>query len=146
MIAILIVFATQDLRKPAQAQSGSVKGIFEYYDLLGTFAADCTQAVSERNIYIVQRVLDADHVRRESMSGPTTRVDLSVIDLASILGPAEVALSIANDRRRLNVVVRAEPRRWRLIELTRDNGEKLVSGGRTTDSAREEMPWLNRCD
>ena len=143
MFAISIT--TQDLRNPAQAQSGSVRAIFEYYDLLGTFAADCSQAASERNIYIVHRALDADQVQRDSMSGPTTRVDVSVIDSASASGPGELALSLANERRRLYVVVRVEPRRWRLIESTRENGEKLVSGGRTTDSAGEEMPWLNRC-
>ena len=67
---------------------------------------------------------------------------------ASGLGEAitrRLALSAANERGRLNVVMRMEPRRWRIIESTAADGAKLVAGGRATSGVRQPMPWFNKC-
>ena len=59
--------AISAVRVPAAwAQSGSVKVLFEKYNLLGTFAWDCARPASrENNLYYVNRLIDADHVQRD---------------------------------------------------------------------------------
>jgi tetratricopeptide (TPR) repeat protein len=121
----------------------TVKGLFEKYDLIGAFAADCSQPVSAQNVYVVYRA-NGDYVQRDDMSGAAAS-DASVVDAASEAGPSEIGLSMANARERLNLVLRIDGRRWRLMESTRGNGDKLVSGGRATQGAREQSPWLNKC-
>jgi PDZ domain/Tetratricopeptide repeat len=121
----------------------TVKGLFEKYGLIGAFAADCSQPVSAQNVYIVYRA-NGDYVQRDDMSGGTAS-DASVIDAAAEAAPNQLGLSMANARGRVNLVLRIEAGRWRLLESTRDDGAKLVSGGRATQGAREQSPWLNKC-
>ncbi len=130
---------------PPAARAELVKDVFEKYHLLGTFSANCARAVSDRNPLILHWVLDDGRVQRDSMIGPTTASDFSIIDSATAREPNEVAISLANQRRRLNIVLRLEPGRWRVWELARENGEKLVAGGQVTDGTRDELPWLNKC-
>jgi len=131
--------------RPAVATgAATVKALFEKHDLIGTFAADCTSSVSEQNQYVVHRV-NGDYVQRDSMTGPATRSDASLIDTAREAGPKELSLSWANEGGRTNVVMRVESRQWRFIESTRENGEKLISGGYATQGARRESPWLKKC-
>jgi peptidylprolyl isomerase len=122
----------------------SVKELFENFDLIGSFAVDCSLPASAQNQYVVHR-LNGDYVQRDTMTGPVTRSEASLIDSASESGSSEVELSMANERGRVNAALRIESHRWRLMESTRENGEKLVSGGRATGGAREELPWLNKC-
>jgi hypothetical protein len=64
------------------AQAASVKEIFEKYGLLGNFAWDCSKPPSPDNWYYVNRLIDADHVQRHLMTGPTTRQWVAVFDKA----------------------------------------------------------------
>src|SRR5213594_348040 len=69
----------------ARAQGGSVKALFEKYNLIGTFAWDCSKPPSRDNQYFINRVVDADHVQRDLMSGPSTRHSIAMIDKAAAL-------------------------------------------------------------
>ena len=123
----------------------STKETLEKYSLIGIFAADCSKQATLQNPYVVHRVVDEQRVQRDTMTGPTTRSDASVIDSASALVPNEIIMSMANDRRRLNVLVHVDGDRWRLWETVHENGQRLVSGGRIVEGTRAEMPWFNKC-
>lgn len=135
-----------------QAQDGSVKAIFEKYNLIGTFAADCGKPASPNNVYYVTRVIDANHVQRDIMEGPTSRARYAIVDKAEALGPNEVRdaglLSgmLANtnhDRTPVGGVWRVEPNRIRFVEVT-IGSQKTVTGGRFVRS-NQETRWYNRC-
>jgi tetratricopeptide (TPR) repeat protein len=122
----------------------TVRELFEKYDLIGTFAADCSMPVSEKNQYIVHRV-NSDFVQRDSMIDSSTRADASLIDSATEPAPNELDVAMTNERGRTNEVMRLGYRQWRLMESARDDGERLISGGRATQGARLESPWLKKC-
>ena len=134
----------QSPRLAVETRAVTVKELFQKYDLIGTFAPDCSMPASGKNEYVVHRA-NGDYVQRDSMTAPTARSDASLIDSATEPGPNELGLSLANERGRTNVIVRVESRRWRFMESTRENGEKLISGGRATQGARQESPWLKKC-
>lgn len=143
--AALVLVASHDARTgAAQAQAGSAKTVLEQYNLLGIFAADCTQPASQQNPYVMHRVIDEQRVQRDTMTDPGTRADASVIDRAAAEGPSEIIMSMANESRRLNVRLRVESNRWQLWESVHENGQRLVSGGRV-GGAGVEMPWLSKC-
>ena len=81
-----------------EAQNGSVKIVFENYNLLGTFASDCTKPPNGDNLYYVNRLVDPNHAQRDRMSGASKRDYVYVIDQASGLGPNEV--SVGGTRRK----------------------------------------------
>jgi hypothetical protein len=54
--------------------TASVKEIFENHGLLGTFSVDCTKPVSPLGRYFVYWAIDAGHVQRDVMTGPTARL------------------------------------------------------------------------
>ena len=126
------------------ARAASVQELFERYGLLGTFAADCAKPMSRQNTYIVHRVLDAHRIQREAMSEPGKVLDTSTIDLAATTGPDSLDISLGNERRRLQLTLRVEGTRWRVMDSAREGGEKLVANGRAVDDG-SEMPWLNKC-
>ena len=72
------------------AQAASVKEVFEKHGLIGTLAWDCSKPASRSNYYYVHRLLDADHLQRESMEGPQSRAFLTVIDRARKRGPTSL--------------------------------------------------------
>ena len=72
-IGISIAVAAFTFCGQAQAQSGTVKATFEKHGLLGTFSRHCSRPAAPDNLYFVNRLLDADHVQRDAMEGPTTR-------------------------------------------------------------------------
>jgi tetratricopeptide (TPR) repeat protein len=124
--------------------SATVKELFEKHDLIGTFAADCSMPVNEQNHYIIQRV-NSDYVQRDSMTGPSIRSDASLIDSATESGANELALSRTEEQGRINDIIRVEYNEWRLMESTRENGQKLITGGRATQGNRVESPWMRKC-
>ena len=69
--------------------------------------------VSRENQYIVHRA-NADYVQRDSMIGPSTRADASLIDSAAEPAPNELDVSMTNDRGRTNELMRLGYRQWRL--------------------------------
>jgi hypothetical protein len=139
-------------RAPAFAQVGSVARLFEQYDLIGVFAADCGKPVSAQNLYFVHRVIEGDHVQHDQMSGPATSDFALLIDQAAELRPNELALGGTIETRRLRAVVRVERQRMRMLESTRvttaagrllTEGEGLIVAGRFTNGV--ETPWLDKC-
>lgn len=132
-------------RPGAVAPNASTKETLEKYNLIGIFAADCSKPVTLQNPYVVHRAVDEQRVQRDTMTSPTTHTDASVIDSASALVPNEIIMSMANERRRLNVRVRVDGGRWRVWETVHENGQRLVSDGRIVEGTRAEMPWLNKC-
>lgn len=136
----------------AQAQDGSVAGIFEKYQMLGTFAEDCNRPASRDNPYYVHRVVDANHVQRDVMEGPTTRARFTMVDKAVALGPNEVSTSgplsgligsTSFDRTPSDSIWRIEPNRIRFTEAI-VAGRKVAADGRYLSNGRE-TPWFNRC-
>jgi hypothetical protein len=128
--------------KPVQAQDGSIKRLFEKYNLLGTFAWDCSKPASINNIYYVQRLIDADHVQREQISGPTKREWSVILDRAVEVKRNEIAGSgILSGRvqgrdfvnRPASAVWHVEPNRMLQWEGVVD-GQMTIKGGRATDS------------
>lgn len=130
----------------AHAQDTSIQAVLEKYNMLGTFAINCTQPASMANYYLVRRPLDAAHIQSDIMTGPTERLRASVIDRAAGLGPNEISISFTSEGHgRASNVVRAEADRHRTLEVTNDKGEKTVVDGYQVNP-RVPMPWLNKCD
>ena len=65
----------------------------EKHKLIGTFAWDCSKPANKDNLYFVHRVLDANHVQRDQMSGESTRDLTVIIDKTTEAGPNQLALS-----------------------------------------------------
>jgi hypothetical protein len=137
---------------PAFAQARSVAQLFEEHGLIGVFAADCSKPVGTRNLYFVNRAIDADHVQHDQMAGPATRDFALLIDQAAELGPNELRLGGAIEARRLSSVIRVEGRRMRMMESTRlttSGGRPLLEGERVIVAGRfsngVETPWLDKC-
>jgi polyhydroxybutyrate depolymerase len=148
---ILLAAGTVGLT-PAQAQGGSIKTLFEKYNLLGTFAWDCSKPASNSNIYYVQRLIDADHVQRDQISGPTNRDWSVVLDRAAEVRPNEIAGSgILNGRvqgrdfidRPASAVWRVEPNRMLQWEGVVD-GQMTIKGGQVVSNGFA-LPWSSRC-
>jgi tetratricopeptide (TPR) repeat protein len=128
---------------PVTTRSATVKELFEKHGLIGTFAADCSMPVSERNEYIVYRV-NSTFVQRDRMTGAAS-TDASLIDSATESNINELGLSRTTQRGRINDTIRVETGRWRLLESASESGEKVVSGGWITQGARKQSPWLRKC-
>jgi hypothetical protein len=126
-----LLLACGILRAPdATAQQGSVKAIFEKHDLLGMFAADCAGPASKTNPYFVNRLLDADHVQRDQMSGPATRERVTVIDKAVELTADEIQVSgKRDDEQPTESVWRFEKVQVLGLENT-VGGKKVITGGK----------------
>jgi hypothetical protein len=128
----------------AQAQSGSVKAIFEKHNLIGTFAYDCSKPVSKDNLYFVNRIVDDGHVQRDAMSGPTTRDWSFMIDHAVELTSDEILTSGMRNGEQSEIVYRLENNQTRGVESTL-GGKKLVTGAKFTGNGKD-VPWVYKCD
>jgi dienelactone hydrolase len=133
------------------AQAASVKEIFEKYGLLGNFAWDCSKPPSpDDNWHYVNRLIDADHVQRDYMTGPTTRQWVVVFDKASELKPNEVMVSGQITGRLAGRTVENEPIDgiWRIEQnriqqwASTFQGKPLIVDGRLNG---RDLPWLVRC-
>jgi len=117
------------------AQAVSVQEAFEKYNQIGMWAWDCSKPPSDNNHYFVNRVIDADHVQRDAMSGPSKRDHVSIIDKATPLGPNEIALSGTYDDKPTDAVWLVEGDRQTTTEFTLD-GKKVVSAGKIVSNGR----------
>jgi tetratricopeptide (TPR) repeat protein len=126
------------------AKPSTVKEVFEQYGLLGFFAADCSAPASEQNQFIVHRP-NGDNIQRDSMISQTVRADLYVIDKVADAGAGRIALGMVNERGRIELIMQVEPQQWRVIDGTRENGDKLVSSGRGTGATRDVQAWFRKC-
>jgi len=134
-------------RQPAQGRAETLKEVFEKHNLLGTFAVDCTKFASKANPYFVNRLIDADHVRRDQMSGPTIPDVVIMVGKISEVRPNELEWSGTRDGKPIDGVWRIERKgdsmRAQGIEASWD-GKKLISGGKWANGGGE-VPWLVRC-
>jgi hypothetical protein len=144
ILPLLLVVLSAFFAVPSSAQTASVKAVFEKYNLLGTFAWDCSKPPSKTNYYYVHRALDGDHVQRDLMSGPTTRDWTAMLDKAAEKASGEIAVSGTRDGQPIDSVYRVEASRMRVVEGI-VAGKKEISDGRFANSGRE-APWLNKCD
>jgi hypothetical protein len=122
--------------------SSPITALFEKYGLIGIFAADCSKPASNDNRYFVNRVIDAGHVQRDEMSGPTTRDNVSVLDKASALGPSEVSVAGMRDDQTIEGIWRVEGGRQIGTEVT-IGGKKRISNARYVGGSA--VPWLSKC-
>jgi hypothetical protein len=146
-LALLLVFgsACPGFAQPAVPQDGAVKAIFEKYDLLGIFAADCRKpAKSVDNWYYVNRLVDANHVRRELMGSPTTVTSVTMIDRASELRPDEIAVAGTREGKPTTGVWRLDKNRMLMVSATFGD-QQLIAGGKWVKTGAD-MPWVSRCD
>jgi len=127
------------------AHAASVKEIFEKYKLLGTFSYDCTKPADKKNFYYVNRLLDADHVQRDEMDGPTNRRRVIMLNTAEELKPNEIKLSgsIVDGASSLIGIWHIEPNRMLQWESTQD-GKPIIRNGEFL-ATQYKMPFLNRC-
>jgi hypothetical protein len=144
--AICTLSAGVCLHVAAKAQSASVKAVFENYNLLGTFASDCSKPASGDNFYYVHRLIDPNHAQRDRMSGATSRDYAYVIDQASGSAPNQVSVggTRAEGNRKgepLVEVWRVEPNRIMTVEQT-IGGATVISNGQFNG---RPVGWYNRC-
>jgi len=128
----------------SSVQAASMKEIFEKHGLLGPFAWDCSKPPNaNNNWYFVNRVIDADHVQRDYMTGTTTRAWYTILDKAEEKSANEIYVSGTRDGKPTDGVWRVEQNRVLQVEATQD-GKKIISGGKWTNTGKD-MPWLNKC-
>ena len=142
-LRLCAVAALAWLAAPA-VQAASVQAMFERYGLIGTWAFDCSQPASQQNPYIFYRVIDADHVARDTMNSPTNRVNASIADFLIESNPNEVVIVVKTERGSTNLTVRLERKRMRTFQSTRDTGEKVIVNGRFNGRDTETL-WYSKC-
>jgi hypothetical protein len=136
--------AKAELTPEPATQAASIKEIFEKHNLLGTYAWDCTKpASSDNNWYFVNRVIDADHVQRDFMSGPATRAWVTILDKAAELNANEISVSGTRDGQSADGVWRVEKNRMLQWQATQ-HGKRTVAEGKWVATGKD-MAWLNRC-
>jgi hypothetical protein len=140
--ARVVALAAVTILAASSAQAASVKEIFEKYNLIGTYAADCSKPVSTQNHYYVHRLLNADFLQRDIMESPTTRTFLVIISSAADLGPNQLSIGGTRDGKPFTSVYQVEPNRIRVLESTVD-GRLEITNGRIVNGG--QMPWHNKC-
>jgi hypothetical protein len=140
LAGLLVWFAAA----PAQAQSGAVKALFEKYNLVGVFAADCRKPPNAAaNLYYVDRLIDADHVQRDTMEGPTKRTQVTIISYAWPMGTNEIGVLGKRLGDWTADAWRVDNKRMMQVEAV-VAGKPIVAGGKLVTTGAD-MPWLNRC-
>ena len=125
------------------AYAASPKDIFEKYHLFGTFSYDCTKAADKKNLYFVNRALDADHVQRDIMNGPTSREYVVIFDKVEETKPNEIKVSGTRDGQPAEGLWRIEQNRM-LQWYSKVNGKESIRDGIFLET-NYKLPYLNRC-
>jgi hypothetical protein len=128
----------------AAAQAASLQALFERYGMVGTWAFNCSQPASEQNPYIFYRVVDPEHVARDTQNSPTNRINVSVAEFLVESNPNEVVIVVKTEQGRTNLTVRLDRKRMRTFQSTRDSGEKVIVNGRFTANDAETL-WYSKC-
>src|SRR5262249_11443500 len=92
---------------------------------------------------IFYRVVDPEHVARETQNGLANRVLVGVADFLVESNPNEVVILVKTDVGRTNLTVRLERKRMRTFQSTRDTGEKVIVNGRFTGREVETL-WYSK--
>jgi hypothetical protein len=137
----------------AQAQSGSVKAVFEKHNLLATFARDCSQPASPDNWYFVNRLSGASQVQRDYMVGPTERQSVAMIDTAVETARNQITISgrfngksggKSYNNQPMIATWRLQGDRLQIWEASLAN-QKIIAAGKVRATGRD-LPWLNQCN
>lgn len=125
------------------AHSATVKEIFEQYGQLGTFAWDCSKPPSKDNRYFINRVIDDNHVRRETLLGKNEPGNVAVIDKAEPRGPNHISLSGKLDQKPAEAIWYVEPNRQIAFEVSFD-GKKVISDAKLVTNG-QQVRWTFKC-
>jgi len=137
-------------------REGRTAKAIEKYNLLGTFAWDCSKPAAISNRYFVHRILEGDRLQREQMSGPATRDWVVIIDRIEQASSSELAVRgmfTGHLRTRTGIreienrpafgTWRMEPSRFKPWDSVVDNEKTIIDGHFTNGGA--EVPWTNKC-
>ncbi len=144
LLRACVAFSVSIGLAPTAFAQGTVKAVFEKFDLLGRYAQDCAKPTTEQNLYIVHQAGDGDRVRRDQYSGPTKRDFSLLIDRATPARPNELTTSGLIGDKRYSVVLRLDSKRMRVMESAQEGGATIIAGGRFTNG-NAETPWFNKC-
>jgi hypothetical protein len=140
---------------PAQAvavHAASVKDIFQKYNLIGTFAQDCSKPPTvqtppngtPQNWWFVNRLIDDNHAERDFMNSPTERGFVIIIDGATELQANQIRVTGLRDGTiSVDNVWHIDKNRtltWQGIGDTKGN----IANGKYTQTGNA-VPWLTRC-
>ncbi len=127
------------------ARAASVQEVLEKYNLLGTWAWDCSKpADAKSNWVFVNRMVDANHMQRDFMKNATERAWYSVVTEATAIGPTELRVAGTRDGQRTDAIWRVEGTRMIQWEASQ-GGKKIIANGRYVSGNSAEVPALNKC-
>jgi len=143
VVAIAVLVCTT-----ATVHAASVKDIFQKYNLIGTFAQDCskppTPSGDRQNWWFVNRLIADNHAERDFMNSSTERGFVIIIDSAKELQPNQIEVTGQRDGTiSVDNVWHIDTNRtqtWQGIGDTKGN----VANGKYTQTGND-MPWLTRC-
>jgi hypothetical protein len=135
----------------AQAAANPDGDAFKKSGLLGAWAQNCSEAVSEKNWYDGYYVTPDGHpteaLSRESGSFYRT----SVLRDVKIISPTRVGYSMDHEDQNnvsetLDIVVQIENKRSRTwSSVVRGGSKTYIKDGKFTEGGGE-APWFNKCD
>jgi hypothetical protein len=130
---------------PAQpAQAMSARELFEFHNLIGTFAIDCSKPVGPRNPQALYAAQGDGTVEFSLMIGPNRRRFSYTIDWAEEIAPGEISFSMTNDETRINVVYLLDGGAIRAMESSREaDGQRLITKGMSASNL--ETQWFYKC-
>lgn len=129
----------------AAAGEASPRAIFAKHGLFGTWAIDCTKPAGTGNPHAVYRPLLSEGVQRETFVLSSRPFDVSVAESVAELAQDELIITWSTREGRTTNRIHLQPDRMRIVDSTRQTGEKLsVNGRRVRDNA--ENPWFKRCN
>jgi hypothetical protein len=144
-IALATAAAGVIILAASAAQAASVKEVFENYGLLGTFAIDCSKPASPANSYLVYRSIDAGHVERDTMTGPTKREYVYIADAAAGTGPNEIEVTgTTPDGKPFSYTLHIDGPRHRVVTWT-EGGAASIVNGIWKERNNYAMPWETKC-
>lgn len=137
--------AVAAMPQTAPAQSATVEDVFKKYDLLGIFAQDCSQPVSETNGYAVYRAIDDNHVQRDLMTSPTTSVRTLIADSVTEAGPNEIqAGGVSAQGWPFSYTLHVEGSRHRILTLV-VHGNTIALDG-ILQANGKPVAWATKCN
>jgi Caspase domain len=155
LIGDVILVGPAAVIAPAQAvavHAASVKDIFQKYNLIGTFAQDCSKPPTvqtptdgrPQNWWFVNRLIDDNHAERSFMNSPTERGFVIIIDGASELQANQIRITGLRDGTiSVDNVWHVDKNRtltWQGIGDTKGD----IANGKYTRTGNA-VPWLTRC-
>jgi len=127
------------------ARAESVQQVFEKYNLIGTWAWDCSKPPDRNNWVFINRAVDANTVQRDYMKSATERGWYATLTQATALGPTEVRVAGTRDGHiKVDGIWRVEANRMFQWEATQD-GKKTIANGRYVAGNGAQLQALNKC-